>query len=222
MRVPIQYALTYPERMRLSPRRLDLADIGVLDFERPDTERFPALRLAREAGIAGRTYPTVLSAADDEAVKAFLAGALRFIDIPAVVEARAREASAGGRKCSRLSGKRIAGRVPWPVKRSQRCAHGDDGDLHLTGKARSLDGRYPGVDQCFGASGERRPSGDDIINQYDGEIGEPNMRLHGERSSDIGYSLFRPQIDLGVSLTRTDQRFFDLDSEQASCLLSEK
>jgi 1-deoxy-D-xylulose-5-phosphate reductoisomerase len=86
MRVPIQYALTYPERMRLSPRRLDLADIGVLDFERPDTERFPALRLAREAGIAGRTYPTVLSAADDEAVKAFLAGALRFIDIPAVVE----------------------------------------------------------------------------------------------------------------------------------------
>jgi 1-deoxy-D-xylulose-5-phosphate reductoisomerase len=86
MRVPIQYALTYPERMRLSPRRLDLADIGVLDFERPDTERFPALRLAREAGIAGRTYPTVLSAADDEAVKAFLAGALRFIDIAAVVE----------------------------------------------------------------------------------------------------------------------------------------
>jgi 1-deoxy-D-xylulose-5-phosphate reductoisomerase len=86
MRVPIQYALTYPERMRLSPRRLDLADIGVLDFERPDTERFPALRLAREAGIAGRTYPTVLSAADDEAVRAFLAGALRFIDIPAVVE----------------------------------------------------------------------------------------------------------------------------------------
>ena len=64
----------------------------------------------------------------------------------------------------------------------------------------------------FGASGERRPSGDDIINQYDGEIGEPNMRLHGERSSDIGYSLFRPQIDLGVSLTRTDQRFLDLDS----------
>ena len=38
------------------------------------------------------------------------------------------------------------------------------------------------------------------------------MRLHGERSSDIGYSLFRPEIDLGVSLTRTDQRFFDLDS----------
>jgi 1-deoxy-D-xylulose-5-phosphate reductoisomerase len=86
MRVPIQYALTYPERIELSTDRLDLAEIGVLHFERPDTERFPALRLAREAGIAGRTYPTVLSAADDEAVSAFLAGALRFIDVPAAVE----------------------------------------------------------------------------------------------------------------------------------------
>ncbi len=86
MRVPIQYALTYPERTKLSSPRLDLAEIGALDFERPDLERFPALRLAREAGVAGRTYPTVLSAADDEAVVAFLAGELRFIDIPAAVE----------------------------------------------------------------------------------------------------------------------------------------
>jgi 1-deoxy-D-xylulose-5-phosphate reductoisomerase len=86
MRVPIQYALTYPERMKLSTRLLDLAEVGSLHFERPDTERFPALRLAREAGIAGRTYPTVLSAADDEAVRAFLAGDLRFVDIPTAVE----------------------------------------------------------------------------------------------------------------------------------------
>jgi 1-deoxy-D-xylulose-5-phosphate reductoisomerase len=86
MRVPIQYALSYPERMNLSTDRLDLSKVGVLHFERPDIERFPALRLAREVGIAGRTYPTVLSAADDEAVVAFLAGELRFIDIPAVVE----------------------------------------------------------------------------------------------------------------------------------------
>jgi 1-deoxy-D-xylulose-5-phosphate reductoisomerase len=86
MRVPIQYALSYPERMRLSTDRLELAEVGALHFERPDTERFPALRLAREVGIAGRTYPTVLSAADDEAVTAFLAGELRFIDIPIAVE----------------------------------------------------------------------------------------------------------------------------------------
>ena len=86
MRLPIQYALTYPERLKLSTHRLDLAEIGNLRFERPDTQLFPALRLAREAGIAGRTYPTVLSAADDEAVKAFLVGAVRFTDIPAAVE----------------------------------------------------------------------------------------------------------------------------------------
>jgi 1-deoxy-D-xylulose-5-phosphate reductoisomerase len=86
MRVPIQYALTYPGRMKLSTQRLDLAEVGALHFERPDTERFPGLRLAREAGIAGRTYPTVLSAADDEAVTAFLGGDLRFVDIPAAVE----------------------------------------------------------------------------------------------------------------------------------------
>jgi 1-deoxy-D-xylulose-5-phosphate reductoisomerase len=86
MRVPIQYALSYPDRLNLSTKRLNLAEIGALHFEQPDTERFPSLRLAREAGIAGRTYPTVLSATDDEAVKAFLAGELRFVDISAVVE----------------------------------------------------------------------------------------------------------------------------------------
>ena len=86
MRMPIQYALTYPDRLKLSTHRLELAEVGALHFERPDTERFPGLRLAREAGIAGRTYPTVLSAADDEAVMAFLAGDLRFVDIPAAVE----------------------------------------------------------------------------------------------------------------------------------------
>lgn len=86
MRLPIQYALTYPDRVPLSGQRLELAHIGALHFEAPDEKRFPALRLARDAGIAGRTYPTVLSAADDEAVGAFLAGNLRFSDIPAVVE----------------------------------------------------------------------------------------------------------------------------------------
>lgn len=87
MRLPIQYALTYPDRVPLTEKRLDLAAIGALHFEAPDEQRFPALRLAREAGLAGRTYPTVLSAADDEAVRAFLAGSLRFVDIPSVVEA---------------------------------------------------------------------------------------------------------------------------------------
>ena len=86
MKLPIQYALTFPDRVPLPAQRLDLAMIGDLHFENPDEAKFPALRLAREAGLAGRTYPTVLSAADDEAVAAFLRGALRFVDIPAVVE----------------------------------------------------------------------------------------------------------------------------------------
>jgi 1-deoxy-D-xylulose-5-phosphate reductoisomerase len=85
MRLPIQYALTYPERVCQSGRRLELAEIGSLHFELPDNDRFPALDIARQAGIAKQTYPTVLSAADDEAVTAFLAGELRFPDITEVV-----------------------------------------------------------------------------------------------------------------------------------------
>lgn len=87
MRLPIQFALTYPEHAPGPCRRLSLADIGALHFEKPDTERFPALNLAREAGEAGLTYPTVLSAADDVAVEAFRTGTLRF---PQIVDTVAR------------------------------------------------------------------------------------------------------------------------------------
>lgn len=86
MRLPIQYALTYPERITSPCKRLSLADIGTLSFEQPDTDRFPLLRLAREAGTMGSTYPTVLSAADDVAVAAFLAGKLPFFGIADIVE----------------------------------------------------------------------------------------------------------------------------------------
>jgi 1-deoxy-D-xylulose-5-phosphate reductoisomerase len=85
MKLPIQFALTYPDRIPASSARLDMATTAALQFEHPDESRFPALRLAREAGIAGQTYPTVLSAADDEAVAAFFTGSLRFVDIPHVV-----------------------------------------------------------------------------------------------------------------------------------------
>jgi 1-deoxy-D-xylulose-5-phosphate reductoisomerase len=85
MRVPIQYALTYPNRLPRSQEKLDLTSIGALHFEPPDNERFPALRLARHAGMAGDTYPTVLSAADDEAVTAFMQNAIAFSDIPSIV-----------------------------------------------------------------------------------------------------------------------------------------
>jgi len=86
MRVPISYALHYPERADVPMPSLDLATVGRLDFEAPDLERFPCLRLAREAGEAGGTAPCVLNAADEVAVAAFLDERIPFTAIPEVVE----------------------------------------------------------------------------------------------------------------------------------------
>ncbi|MDQ3539340.1 MAG: 1-deoxy-D-xylulose-5-phosphate reductoisomerase [Chloroflexota bacterium] len=86
MRLPIQYALTYPDHIRSPCRQLDFTALRTLTFDQPDLDRFPALRVAREAGRAGQTFPTVLSAADELAVAAFMDGAIRFLDIPDVVE----------------------------------------------------------------------------------------------------------------------------------------
>ncbi|MHB8648288.1 MAG: 1-deoxy-D-xylulose-5-phosphate reductoisomerase [Thermomicrobiales bacterium] len=86
MRLPIQYALSYPERWPNPFKRIALPAFGHLDFAEPDSARFPALRLAREAGMAGNTYPTVLSAADEIAVTRFLSGDIGFLDIPTLVE----------------------------------------------------------------------------------------------------------------------------------------
>jgi 1-deoxy-D-xylulose-5-phosphate reductoisomerase len=87
MRVPISYALHYPDRVDVPMRPLDLAEVGALTFEPVDTEAFPCLRLAREAAIAGGTAPCVLNAANEVAVHAFLEGRLSFLGIPAVIEA---------------------------------------------------------------------------------------------------------------------------------------
>jgi 1-deoxy-D-xylulose-5-phosphate reductoisomerase len=87
MRVAIGYALHHPERADLPLRPLDLVELGTLSFEAPDTEAFPALRLARDAAKAGGTAPCVLNAANEVAVHAFLAGRLSFTGIPAVIEA---------------------------------------------------------------------------------------------------------------------------------------
>jgi len=86
MRVPISYALHYPERVDVAMRALDLAEVGALTFEPVDTDAFPCLRLAREAAIAGGTAPCVLNAANEIAVHAFLNGGLDFLGIPAVIE----------------------------------------------------------------------------------------------------------------------------------------
>lgn len=85
MRLPIQYALTYPRRVPGPVPRLKLTDLPGLTFEAPDHERFPALNLAFEAGRAGGTMPAVLNAANEVAVASFLKGRLTFKDIPAIV-----------------------------------------------------------------------------------------------------------------------------------------
>lgn len=85
MRLPIQYALTYPEHAPSPCRPLSLADVSALHFHEPDVIRFPALTIARAAGAEGGTAPTVLSASDEIAVEAFIAGRIRFPDIAAVV-----------------------------------------------------------------------------------------------------------------------------------------
>ena len=86
MRIPIAYALAWPERLETPAQRLDLAAIGGLDFEKPDLQRFPALRLAREALERGGSAPIVLNAANEVAVANFLAGTIRFTEIVAIVE----------------------------------------------------------------------------------------------------------------------------------------
>ncbi len=86
MRVPISYALHYPERADVPVETLDLAAVGRLTFEEPDAETFACLRLAREAAAAGGTAPCVLNAANEVAVHAFLGGRLRFTAIAEVIE----------------------------------------------------------------------------------------------------------------------------------------
>ena len=86
MRVPISYALTYPERAATPIAPLDLGSGLILEFSAPDEDAFPSLALARAAGEAGRTVPCVLNAANEIAVASFLDGRLPFLGIPEVVE----------------------------------------------------------------------------------------------------------------------------------------
>ncbi len=85
MRVPIAHCLAWPERMETPMAPLDLVALGRLDFEAPDPERFPALRLAREALQAGGARPAILNAANEVAVAAFLEGRVAFLTIAAIV-----------------------------------------------------------------------------------------------------------------------------------------
>lgn len=96
MRTPISYALAWPDRAAVSTARLDLAALGGLTFEAPDTVKFPALRLAREALRAGPGATAALNAANEVAVAAFLAGRIRFLDISRIAEEVLTSLTGGG------------------------------------------------------------------------------------------------------------------------------
>jgi 1-deoxy-D-xylulose-5-phosphate reductoisomerase len=95
MRLPIQYAMTFPDRQPSPATPADLVSTGRLDFRPPDAGRFPALRIAREAGIAGPWASAALIAADDVAVRRFLDGSLDFPGIPRLLEAAVERFGAG-------------------------------------------------------------------------------------------------------------------------------
>ncbi|HPW54706.1 MAG: 1-deoxy-D-xylulose-5-phosphate reductoisomerase [Thermoanaerobaculaceae bacterium] len=119
MRLPILYALAYPERLPSPIGVLDLVEVGTLSFEPADEDRFPALRLARQALRAGGGMPAVMNAANEVAVQAFLARALRFVDIARVVEEVMAGSALGARPLGTLAealaadaeGRALAGRM---------------------------------------------------------------------------------------------------------------
>ena len=86
MRLPIQYALTYPERLPNSTQPFNPFEQGTLTFERADTERFPCLRLAYEAADRGGNLPAIMNAANEVAVQAFLEEKIRFTQIADIIE----------------------------------------------------------------------------------------------------------------------------------------
>jgi 1-deoxy-D-xylulose-5-phosphate reductoisomerase len=86
MRIPIAHCLAWPERINTPVARLNLAEVAKLEFEAPDEDRFPALRLAREAMVEGGAKPAILNAANEMAVAAFLERRIAFTDIAVIVE----------------------------------------------------------------------------------------------------------------------------------------
>ena len=86
MRLPIQYALTYPKRIASSVKKIDFFELSQLTFEKPDTDTFRGLKIAYEAGKSGGTTPCVMNGANEEAVSAFLQGKIGFLDIYDIIE----------------------------------------------------------------------------------------------------------------------------------------
>ena len=95
MRIPIQYALTWPERLPSPVNRLSLTELGTLSFYPPDEQAFPCLGLAKQAAQQGGLTPATMNGANEEAVKLFLSGRIPFLQIPQLVEAAMKRQAAG-------------------------------------------------------------------------------------------------------------------------------
>lgn len=96
MRIPIQYALSYPYRLDLNVSRLDLFEIGRFDFFKPDVDKFPCIRIAYEAIEKGGNIPCLMNAANEVAVDAFLNGYIKFTEIPTIIERSINRCIKGG------------------------------------------------------------------------------------------------------------------------------
>jgi 1-deoxy-D-xylulose-5-phosphate reductoisomerase len=116
MRVPIAFALHYPERVHVATAKLDLAAGLSLDFEAPDEVTFPAIRLAREAGARGDRATCALNAANEVAVRAFLDGRLPFLGIPEVIEAVISRSGPAPSERTRRSRPSIPMQGSWPAR----------------------------------------------------------------------------------------------------------
>ena len=114
MRTPISYAMAWPERIDSGVSPLDMFAVGRLDFQRPDEQRFPCLRLASQAAETGGSAPAMLNAANEVAVAAFLERRIRFSDIAVIIEGRA-EPRGGDR--SRIARSGPGRRSPRPFGR---------------------------------------------------------------------------------------------------------
>ena len=86
MKIPIQFALSYPKRLSLNTKKLNLAEIKNLSFEKPNLELFPCLKYAYDAGVLGGTMPTVLNTANEVAVHSFLNKKMKFNEIPIIIK----------------------------------------------------------------------------------------------------------------------------------------
>ena len=121
MRLPIEYALTFPVRSKAIAKRVDFLKCRALTFRKPDTKKFPCLALARASAASGALAPAVLCASDEEAVKSYLEGRIKFSDIPKIIErVLARHKNAG----SAVSVKDVLDADSWAREETGRlCCH---------------------------------------------------------------------------------------------------